>query len=125
MNESLRFRTDLTNLNTIQQICDLCFTIDHYKISKILSFDADLVVNLFFLSLLSHSIKTEFSFRKGSANPLDERYLVTMGTLIVGGVLHYCLPIILFECPYYVSSKKNSFCKNKYLYVAFVICLMK
>ena len=36
----------------IQQVCDLCFITDHYKISKILPLDADSVTNLF-LSLLS------------------------------------------------------------------------
>ena len=47
----------------------LFFTIDHYRISKILPLDASSAINLFFWGLLLDSTHAEFSFRKGSANP--------------------------------------------------------
>jgi hypothetical protein len=74
--ESLRFRRNLSNLKTIQQVCDVFLTIDHYKTSKIPSLDAGSVINLVFLGLRLVSTHTECSFRKGSANSYDERYLV-------------------------------------------------
>jgi hypothetical protein len=39
---------DQSSLKTIQRVCGLCFTIDHYKITKVFPLDADSVINLFF-----------------------------------------------------------------------------